>query len=83
MDTIQKALAAVYGMLGGNLDNIRDVDTVDGLLFAIASLGVGDALKAAEDLPAYPDDDGTYTLQLVIDEGVAALTWEAAAEAET
>ena len=42
MDTIQKALAAVYGMLGGNLDNIRDVDTVDGLLFAIASLGVGD-----------------------------------------
>ena len=83
MDTIQKALAAVYGMLGGNLDNIRDVDTVDGLLFAIASLGVGDALKAAEDLPTYPEDDGTYTLQLVMDDGEATLTWEAAAEAGT
>ena len=83
MDTIQKALAAVYGMLGGNLDNIRDVDTVDGLLFAIASLGVGDALKAAAELPTLPDDDGTYTLTCTVDEGVAALTWEAAAEAGT
>ena len=77
MDTIQKALAAIYGMLGGNLDDIREVKTVDGLLFAIAWLGVGDTLKAAEDLPAYPEEDGTYALQLVMDDGEATLTWEA------
>ena len=77
MDTIQKALAAIYGMLGGNLDDIREIKTVDGLLFAIAGLGVGDTLKAAEELPALPEDDGTYTLTCTVDEGAATLTWEA------
>ena len=78
MDTIQKCLAAIYAMLGGNLDEIRNKKTVDELLTAISTLGIGDKLKAAEDLPAYPEDDGTYTLQLVIDEGAATLTWESA-----
>lgn len=78
MDTIQKCLAAIYAMLGGNLDEIRNKKTVDELLTAISGLGIGDKLKAAEDLPAYPEDDGTYTLQLVIDEGAATLTWESA-----
>ena len=29
-------------------------------------------------LPALPESDGTYSLQLVIDDGAATFTWEAA-----
>ena len=49
---------------------------------AITALGV--RVKAIEDalpeLPEFPETDGTYSLQLVMDDGVAALTWEAAGE---
>ena len=78
MDTIQKCLAAIYAMLGGNLDEIRNKKTIDELLAAISTLGLGDALKAAAELPAVPEDDGTYTLTCTVDEGAATLTWESA-----
>ena len=78
MDTIQKSLAAIYSMLGGNLDEIRNKKTVDELLTAISTLGIGDALKAAAELPTLPEDDGTYTLTCTVDEGAATLTWESA-----
>ena len=82
MDTIQKCLAAIYSMLGGDLDNIRNKKTIDELLAAISGLGVGDKLKAAVEFPAAPEDDGTYVLTCTVDEGEATYTWEAAAAGE-
>lgn len=41
-----------------------------------------EAAAAEKELPEYPDTDGTYGLQLVMDDDKSALTWEAA-EAET
>lgn len=42
-------------------------------------------MTAAEvkELPELPDTDGTYSLQLVMNDGEATLTWEAAEEATT
>lgn len=40
------------------------------------------ALEAAvkDELPPLPDTDGTYSLQLVVDDGEGVLTWEAEEE---
>ena len=35
------------------------------------------AAAAAVELPELPESDGTYTLQLVVDDGAATLSWEA------
>ena len=76
--TIQEALKQLYYSLGGNADNVRDTDDVNAILAAISALMLGQAIAKAAELPALPDDDGTYSLQLVMDEGAATLTWEAA-----
>lgn len=35
---------------------------------------------ALPELPEFPDTDGTYSLQLVMDDGAATLSWESAGE---
>ena len=82
MDTIQKVLKALYYSLGGNADNVRSTDDVNAIIAAIGALGIGAKLAAAFELPPLPDDDGTYTLQLVIDDGAATYTWEAVSAGE-
>lgn len=82
METLQAALKSIYGMLGGNLDNVRSMTDIDAILGAISGLGVGDALKAAMELPAAPSDDGTYNLTVTVDDGEATYTWEAVEAAE-
>lgn len=81
-DTIQDALKALYYSFGGNADAIRNVDDINALLRAIASLNVGAAVQAAAELPTLPEDDGTYTLQVVIDDGEATFSWEAVSAGE-
>lgn len=79
MDTLQAALKALYFSLGGNVQNVQ-TDDINTILRAIANLQLINAIRTAKELPALPDDDGTYSLQLVIDDGAATFTWEAAAE---
>lgn len=82
MDTIQNALKELYITLGGDAVNVRDTEDVNAIIDAISALELGDQLAGAsvKELPALPEDDGTYTLQLVMDDGAATLTWEAAGE---
>lgn len=82
LDTIQNALKALYYSLGGNADNVRDTDDINEIIFAISALDIADKIKAAVELPALPDDDGTYTLQVVIDDGEATFSWEAVSAGE-
>ena len=77
MKTLQDALKALYYSLGGNADNVRGTNDINTIIFAIAGLQIASQIKTAVELPALPDDDGTYTLQVVIDEGVATFSWEA------
>jgi transcription initiation factor IIF auxiliary subunit len=79
MDTLQAALKALYFSLGGNAANVQ-TDDINTILRAIANLQLINAIKAAMELPALPEDDGTYSLQLVMDDGAATFTWEAAGE---
>lgn len=81
-DTIQDALKALYCSFSGNADAVRNVDDINALLRAIASLNVGAAVQAAAELPTLPEDDGTYTLQVVIDDGEATFSWEAVSAGE-
>ena len=78
MDTIQEALKALYYSLGGNADNVRKTDDVNVIIAAIGALGIGASLAAASipELPAVPEEDGTYSLQLTIADGEATYTWE-------
>lgn len=78
--TLQNALVALYGSLGGDIAALPNPENIGCLIYAIALLGIGDNLKAAliKELPDIPEDDGTYALQLVVDDGEATLTWEAA-----
>lgn len=64
MDTIQEALKALYYSLGGNADNVRKTDDVNVIIAAIGALGIGASLAAASipELPAVPEEDGTYAL---------------------
>lgn len=82
MDTIQAALKALYYSLGGNADNVRDTDDVNVIIAEIGKLGIGAALTSAavKELPTAPDDDGTYTLQLVVDDGEATYSWESVSD---
>ena len=77
MKTLQDALKALYYSLGGNADNVRETDDLITIINAIAALNIAKEIKTAVELPDLPDDDGTYTLQVVIDEGVATFSWEA------
>lgn len=79
MDTLQTALKALYFSLGGNAANVQ-TDDINTILRAIANLQLINAIKAAMELPALPEDDGTYSLQLVMDDGTATFTWETAGE---
>lgn len=81
MDTLQNALKALFYSLGGSAADVQ-TDDVNTIIRAMAALQLAATIKAAAELPALPDDDGTYSLQLVIDDGAATFTWEAAA-AET
>ena len=76
---LQSALKEIYGSLGGNLDNVRDLDDIAAILHEIALLGIGDALSAAavKELPEAPESDGTYLLTCTVDEGAATLSYEA------
>ena len=82
MDTIQAALKELYYSLGGSADSVRDTDDVLVILNAISALGIGAALASAavKELPPVPDTDGTYSLQLVVEDGEGAYTWETVSE---
>lgn len=73
---IQNALKEIYGSLGGNLDNVRDVEDIAAILHQIALLGIGDSLKAAAELPEAPESDGTYLLTCTVEDGEATLSYE-------
>ena len=48
---------------------------IAGILTRLAAV---EAAVAVKELPELPDTDGTYGLQLVVDNGTGTLTWEAA-----
>ena len=75
--SLQNSLKELYYSLGGNADNVRDTQDLNTIIDAISGLSIGSALKAALELPAAPEDDGTYHLQCVVDDGTAAYSWEA------
>ena len=79
METLQSVLKDLYCCFGGDRANVNALTDVNAILENIALLGVGDKLKAAEqkELPELPESDGTYSLQVVIDEGEATYSWEA------
>ena len=78
--TLQNALIALYGSLGGDRETLSNPENIGALLCDIAKLNLGASISGAsvKELPPFPETDGTYTLQFVMDEGEAALTWEAA-----
>lgn len=78
MKTLQDALKELFYSLGGDADVVRGVEDINAIILAVASLAIGDKISAAVELPALPDDDGTYSLQLVMSDGAATFTWEAA-----
>lgn len=80
MKTLQDALKELFYSLGGDADVVRGVEDVNAIILAVASLAIGDKISAAVELPALPDDDGAYSLQLVMSDGAATFTWEAAGE---
>lgn len=80
MTTLQAALKELFYSLGGSADAVRGVSDINAIIKAVSDLALGDKINAAVELPALPDDDGTYALQLVISDGEATLTWEAASE---
>lgn len=79
MKTLQYALMALYGSLGGDIAELKNPESIGALICDIAKLGIGDEIKtaSAQELPEMPEDDGTYSLQLVITDGEATLSWEA------
>ena len=80
MKTLQDALKALYYSLGGNADNVRETDDLITIINAIAALNIAKEIKTAVELPDIPDDGGTYTLQVVIDDGVATFSWDAVSD---
>ena len=80
MTTLQAALKELFYSLGGSADVVRGVSDINAIIKAVSDLALGDKINAAVELPALPDDDGTYALQLVMSDGAATLTWESASE---
>ena len=80
LDTIQNALKELYVGLGGDIQDVRELREVNAIIKAIAGRGIGTEISAAaiKELPELPESDGTYALQLVMDDGEAALTWVSA-----
>lgn len=74
---MQNALKALYYSLGGSADDVRDMTDINAIIRAIAAIDIADKIKAAVELPTAPTADGTYSLQLVIDDGEATYSWEA------
>ena len=79
MGTLQQALIALYGSLGGDSATLKNRNSVMWLIYEIAKLNLGASITAAsvKELPTLPEDDGTYTLQVVIADGEATYSWEA------
>lgn len=79
MDTLQQALIALYGSLGGDSATLANPVSIVSLITEIAKLNLGAAIDAAsvKELPPLPEDDGTYTLQVTIADGEATYSWEA------
>lgn len=79
LDTIQNALKELYYSMGGNANNVRNTTDINAIINAIAALAIGAQINAAavKELPEFPESDGTYTLQVVMDDGEATLSWEA------
>lgn len=77
-ETIQAQLKELFYSLGGDADAVRGMTDPGDIINAISALGIGAKLAAAVELPALPEDDGTYSLQLVMDDGAATFSWEAA-----
>ena len=82
LDTIQNALKELYYSMGGNADNVRETTDINAIIKAISDLAIGAQIDAAavKELPEFPESDGTYTLQLVMDDGEATFSWEAVGE---
>lgn len=78
MDTLQFALKALYISLGGDADNVRNVNDAFDIIAKIAALNLGDSVKAAKEFPAAPESDGTYTLTATVDDGAVTYSWESA-----
>lgn len=76
METLQHALIALYGSLGGDSATLANPVSIVSLITEIAKLNIGAGVAAAKELPALPEDDGTYTLQVTIADGEATYTWE-------
>ena len=55
-----------------NQDIETDIQGLDTRLSAVEA--------ALPELPEFPETDGTYSLQLVMDDGVGTLSWEAVGE---
>ena len=79
MDTLQNALKELYISLGGDASAVRAENDINDLIRMVAALGIGADLAAAgvKELPPLPKDDGTYSLQLVLSDEEATLSWEA------
>lgn len=77
-NTLQAVLKDLYCAFGGLRETVNAIEDIDKLIEEMAKLGIGEKIKAAMELPAVPDDDGTYTLQLVVDDSVATYSWESA-----
>lgn len=75
-DTLQAALRDLYAGLGGNSATVRNESDITDLIRAIGALGIGENLAKASTLPALPEEDGTYALQVTIADGVATYAWE-------
>ena len=82
MDTLQQALIALYGSLGGDSATLENPVSLVSLITEIAKLNLGAAIDAAsvKELPTLPEEDGTYTLQVVIADGEATFAWETVGE---
>lgn len=76
METLQIALKALYGSLGGNYADVDTISDINDLILAIANLDIGEAVAKTGAIPAAPDDDGEYVLTATVTDGVAAYTWE-------
>ena len=78
METLQRALIALYGSLGGDSATLENPVSIVSLITEIAKLNLGTAIDAAsvKELPTLPEDDGTYTLQVAIADGEATYSWE-------
>lgn len=75
-DEVAYELARMLGSVHLPAPNVEPPFTLDDVNARL------DALEANA-LPEYPEDDGTYALQLVMEDGEATLAWEAVESSAT